>query len=244
MSFNNPCIAFGDVLSNYSELAIQFRNISKEYEILSQRGKYNLKLLKHEMIPVLYETGMRAYFFFNSKREDDDYNMFIGFVVLSMPNFFDNDNVMFTYRSFAPCSNSNDNEEELGYTYEIRASEDKPTVTNKYIEGHVERIMEDADIYLDIVTVYKIYSRRICCINNVVNYAKNKTVEYFNYVDRILHLHVYLAVNAMILRIHVPKEFLPRYISEVEYDKFVDIYTNMRTQIYDDILNKINTFTS
>lgn len=243
MSFDQPSSAFGDILSKYPITASRFSSLSRLHETVSEKGICELTISKDEVTPLFDEDGLKAYFY---SEESDSYN-FMAFMILNLPYFFGNGSVLFQYTSTDPIP-GHDNNHRIS-TNET-AQLDNMTASSEETINHIERMMDsNIDVYFDVITIYNVYSNRSKCQRIIPNYAHIKTREYFNSIvslfnvsDKIIHLHLYLIVNAIILRITMPSEFtLPESIHIDDYEEYVNDTESTRNLLYNKILDKINT---
>ena len=104
------------------------------------------------------------------------------------------------------------------------------------------------DLFFDMLTVYDFYKQRTQCINKFPNYVGQKLLEYFDNVvnklntyDTLLHLHLYLVVNCMVLGVRTT-EILGNEVIDIEdYPQYVGQIKDYNKVLYDMIIKRCNS---
>jgi hypothetical protein len=218
-----------DVLSRYPVLSQRLRNISKQLEQDTLRGRCDLPITNYDIVTIILPSfddyKQRAVF---NKYVSDESDLFQAIITNKFP--YDDDGL---YRKTINCYNNI--EEEL---VKLVAEDNVDRTNSGYLLSEISDYLDIGhDIYFDLITINDYYAKRLKC--NFENYTKGKTLEYFNEVINTLttiELYLYLAINCYILGIKFDYESL-----SLSYDQYKDY--EPRIKISNDVLiEKITTY--
>lgn len=239
MTFEQPSRELSDILSNYPEVAKELYNTSKDYYDISMRGLCNSSFLDHEIVDnIVPELGSRAIFYRNIFSEDG-YDLKAQLITV-FPQFDDNEISKKEFSAFTS---------KIETSYSFDSPESYRIYSNDFLQS-IDVLLTRGDIYIDVITAYKIYGKRVSCTANDPNYARNKTKEYFNTIIKIfdqpdmkLQLNLYLIINAFVLNVEVDAvDYLLSYnvLNDEYYEEYVIETADMRSEVYNSIIYKID----